>query len=97
MIINQEVQCFKLKLNYRHKENFFFFPISHVDLIFNVLKNSLLQVQEGVDAFLFQLLVLGCLGHSSGYVWRKSEMDYYIIESMPLLARNTDTQVSTGL
>jgi len=55
-----------------------------------------LQVQEGVDAFLFQLLVLGCLGHSSGYVWRKSEMDYYIIESMPLLARNTDTQVSIG-
>jgi len=47
--------------------------------------------------FLFQLLVLGCLGHSFGYVWRKSEMDYYIIESMPLLARNTDTQVSTGL
>jgi hypothetical protein len=25
--------------------------------------------------FLFQLLVLECLGHSSGYVWRKSEMD----------------------
>ena len=97
MIINQEVQCFKLKLNYRHKENSFVFPISHVDLIFNVLKNSLLQVQEGVDAFLFQLLVLGCLGHSSGYVWRKSEMDYYITESMPLLTRNTDTQVSTGL
>ena len=24
-------------------------------------------------------------------------MDYYIIESMPLLARNTDTQVSIGL
>jgi len=68
-----------------------------VYLIFNVLKNSLLQVQEGVDAFLFQLLVLGCLGHSSGYVWRKSEMDYYIIESMPLLARNTDTQVCIGL
>ena len=68
-----------------------------MDLIFNVLKNSLLQVQEGVDAFLFQLLVLGCLGHSSGYVWRKSEMDYYIIESMPLLARNTDAQVCIGL
>ncbi|VDI41573.1 Hypothetical predicted protein [Mytilus galloprovincialis] len=50
-------------------------------------------VQEGVDAFLFQLLVLGCLGHSTGNVWRRSELDYYIIESMPLLARDMDVQV----
>ncbi|XP_052062678.1 E3 ubiquitin-protein ligase rnf213-alpha-like isoform X2 [Mytilus californianus] len=51
------------------------------------------EVQEGVDAFLFQLLILGCLGHSSGYVWRRSELDYYIIESMPLLAKDTDAKV----
>ncbi|VDI37174.1 Hypothetical predicted protein, partial [Mytilus galloprovincialis] len=50
------------------------------------------EVQEGVDAFLFQLLILGCIGHSSGYVWRRSELDYYIIESMPLLARDTDAK-----
>ena len=53
----------------------------------------LLQVQEGVDALLFQLLVLGCLAHSSGHVWRRSELDYYIIENMPLLARDSDMQV----
>ncbi|CAG2236708.1 RNF213 [Mytilus edulis] len=51
------------------------------------------EVQEGVDAFLFQLLVLGCLSHTSGNVWQRSDMDYYIIESMPLLARESDTQV----
>ncbi|XP_052062754.1 E3 ubiquitin-protein ligase rnf213-alpha-like isoform X2 [Mytilus californianus] len=54
------------------------------------------EVQEGVDVFLFQLLILGCLGHSSGFVWRRSELDYYIIESMPLLARDTDVQVKEG-
>ncbi|XP_052062680.1 E3 ubiquitin-protein ligase rnf213-alpha-like isoform X2 [Mytilus californianus] len=54
------------------------------------------EVQEGVDVFLFQLLILGCIGHSSGYVWRRSELDYYIIESMPLLARDTDVQVKEG-
>ncbi|XP_071172243.1 E3 ubiquitin-protein ligase RNF213-like [Mytilus edulis] len=43
------------------------------------------EVQEGVDTFLFQLLVLGCHRHSSGYNWRRSDMDYYIIEAMPLL------------
>ncbi|XP_071137105.1 E3 ubiquitin-protein ligase rnf213-alpha-like [Mytilus edulis] len=62
------------------KPRIFHFDISH-------------EVQEGVDAFLFQLLVLGCLSHSSGNVWRRSDMDYYIIESMPLLARDSDTQV----
>ncbi|XP_063403574.1 E3 ubiquitin-protein ligase rnf213-alpha-like [Mytilus trossulus] len=60
-----------------HEPRIFHIDISHV-------------VQEGVDAFLFQLLVLGCLGHSSGNVWRRSELDYYIIESMPLLARDEE-------
>ncbi|XP_063441660.1 E3 ubiquitin-protein ligase rnf213-alpha-like [Mytilus trossulus] len=54
------------------------------------------EVQEGVDVFLFQLLILGCIDHSSGYVWRRSELDYYIIESMPLLARDTDIHVKEG-
>ncbi|XP_071137099.1 E3 ubiquitin-protein ligase rnf213-alpha-like [Mytilus edulis] len=62
-----------------HEPRIFHIDISHV-------------VQEGVDAFLFQLLVLGCLGHSTGNVWRRSELDYYIIESMPLLARDMDVQ-----
>ncbi|CAG2224295.1 RNF213 [Mytilus edulis] len=53
----------------------------------------LAQVQEGVDAFLFQLLVLGCLSHSSGNVWRRSDIDYYVIESMPLLARDSNSQL----
>ncbi|VDI52691.1 Hypothetical predicted protein, partial [Mytilus galloprovincialis] len=54
------------------------------------------EVQDGVDAFLFQLLVLGCLSHTSGNVWRRSDMDYYIIESMPLLARDSDTDKQVG-
>ncbi|CAG2192038.1 RNF213 [Mytilus edulis] len=63
-------------------------------LITNITRRKASNVQEGVDAFLFQLLVLGCLGHSTGNVWRRSELDYYIIESMPLLARDMDVQVS---
>lgn len=55
--------------------------------------NFIFQVQDGVDAFLFQLLVLGCLGHSSGHVWRKTDLDYYIIESMPLLIKGSDSKV----
>ncbi|CAC5418097.1 RNF213 [Mytilus coruscus] len=43
------------------------------------------EVEEGVDSFLFELLVLGRLVHSSGYMWRRSDLDYYIIESMPIL------------
>ncbi|KAK3096790.1 hypothetical protein FSP39_003301 [Pinctada imbricata] len=49
------------------------------------------EVQVGVDAFLFQLLILGCLTDSSGYVWRKLPCDLYLIETMPLLARDNMT------
>lgn len=52
-----------------------------------------LKVQNGVDAFLFKLLVLGCLTHSSGYVWRKSAMDYYIVETLPLMITDTNSKV----
>ena len=72
----------------------FLFPICCSEAILsNDTFYLFLQVQEGVDALLFQLLVLGCLVHSSGHVWRKSELDYYIIENMPLLARDSDMQV----
>ncbi|XP_071122875.1 E3 ubiquitin-protein ligase RNF213-like [Mytilus edulis] len=50
------------------------------------------EVQHGVDEFLFQLLVLGCLTNSSGYVWRKSTMDYYIVETLPLMVKDTNTK-----
>ncbi|XP_071135692.1 E3 ubiquitin-protein ligase rnf213-alpha-like isoform X2 [Mytilus edulis] len=50
------------------------------------------EVHDGVDDFLFQLLILGCLHHNSGYIWRKSHIDYYIIESMPLLSIVADTK-----
>ncbi|VDI01999.1 Hypothetical predicted protein, partial [Mytilus galloprovincialis] len=50
------------------------------------------EVQDGVDSFLFQLLVLGSLTTSYGYVWRKSVMDYYIIESLNVLVRDPFTQ-----
>ncbi|KAL3881508.1 hypothetical protein ACJMK2_027940, partial [Sinanodonta woodiana] len=42
------------------------------------------EVQEGVDFFLFNLLILGCLTDKSGYVWRRSPRDLYLIETMPI-------------
>ncbi|XP_063404431.1 E3 ubiquitin-protein ligase rnf213-alpha-like [Mytilus trossulus] len=66
-------------------------PRCHEPRIFHIDISH--EVQEGVDAFLFQLLILGCLGHSSGHVWRRLDVDYYIIESMPLLARSTDAKL----
>ncbi|XP_052087598.1 E3 ubiquitin-protein ligase rnf213-alpha-like isoform X5 [Mytilus californianus] len=53
------------------------------------------EVQEGVDDFLFDLIILGCLHHSSGNVWRKDAIDYYIIESMPPLSKGTGAQEDT--
>lgn len=46
-----------------------------------------------MDDFLFDLIILGCLHHSSGNVWRKDAIDYYIIESMPPLSKGTGVQV----
>eukprot|EP00105_Crassostrea_gigas_P007930 XP_011422347.1 PREDICTED: E3 ubiquitin-protein ligase rnf213-alpha isoform X2 [Crassostrea gigas] len=50
------------------------------------------EVQEGVDYLLFQLLILGCLTNSTGHVWRKLPYDLYIVETMPLLARDFQDQ-----
>ena len=51
-------------------------------------------MQEGVDYLLFQLLILGCLTNSTGQVWRKLPYDLYLVETMPLLARDFREQVS---
>ncbi|KAL3881536.1 hypothetical protein ACJMK2_027968, partial [Sinanodonta woodiana] len=45
------------------------------------------EVQEGVDCFLFSLLILGCLTDSFGHVWRRSARDLYLVETMPILER----------
>ena len=60
--------------------------IFHVDIAFEVFKN--------VDLFLFNLLVMGFLKHTSGYVWKKSDEDFYFIEMMPpyLHTKNAATQ-----
>ncbi|VDI66650.1 Hypothetical predicted protein [Mytilus galloprovincialis] len=52
------------------------------------------EVEEGLDLFLFQLIVLGCVTHRSGHVWRKSAMDYFIVESMPLLDKAVKTDMN---
>lgn len=38
------------------------------------------QVKKGLDALLFNLLILGMLKSSSGEVWRRSSSDLYVIE-----------------
>ncbi|WAR11571.1 R213A-like protein [Mya arenaria] len=43
------------------------------------------EVQEGIDDLLFNLVVLNCLTNRTGYVWRRSMRDLYIIETMPTL------------
>ncbi|XP_060084373.1 E3 ubiquitin-protein ligase rnf213-alpha-like [Ylistrum balloti] len=59
--------------------------IFHIDISY--------EVYIGVDAFLFQLLVLGCLINSAGYVWIKSPCDHYLVEAMPLLTTDNSKQV----
>ena len=46
------------------------------------------EVQEGVDDFLFNLVVLGSLTDQEGYVWRRSIYDLYVIEAMPIVVRD---------
>ena len=41
------------------------------------------EVLEDVDAFLFNLTILGYLKHSDGLVWRRTPNDLYLIECMP--------------
>ena len=51
----------------------------HIDIAY--------EVYEGVDQFLFNLLVLGYLKHSNGQLWRRSVDDLYLIEIMPPMVR----------
>jgi len=46
-------------------------------------------VQEGVDYLLFNLLVLGSITDRDGYVWTRSPTDLYVIETMPLMQRDS--------
>ncbi len=55
---------------------------------------SIVQVQEGVDDLLFNLLILGSITNKEGYVWRRSTSDLYVVETMPLLQRDTSNQVT---
>ncbi|WAR07278.1 R213A-like protein [Mya arenaria] len=48
------------------------------------------EVQEGVDYMLFNLLILNCLVDKSGYVWRRSVHDLYLIEAMPIMFQASD-------
>ncbi|WAR07205.1 R213A-like protein [Mya arenaria] len=50
------------------------------------------EVQEGVDYVLFNLLILNCLVDKSGYVWRRSVHDLYLIEAMPIMTQATDAK-----
>lgn len=64
--------------------------------VYTIYKQSLneyhyyCKVEDGVDYLLFQLLVLGCLTDSYGYVWKKSPYDLYLVESLPILSKTTD-------
>jgi len=46
-------------------------------------------VQDGVDYLLFNLLVLGSITGREGYVWTRSPTDLYVIETMPLMQRDS--------
>ncbi|XP_062573652.1 E3 ubiquitin-protein ligase rnf213-alpha-like, partial [Saccostrea cucullata] len=53
------------------------------------------EVENGLDFFLFQLLVIGCLTNSYGLVWRKKDFDMYVIETMPIRTGETDEKTQT--
>ncbi|ESO94720.1 hypothetical protein LOTGIDRAFT_232244 [Lottia gigantea] len=40
------------------------------------------EVLDGVDFFLYNLLILGCIRNKDGYVWKKSDHDLYLIENI---------------
>lgn len=46
---------------------------------------AVLQVQEGLDELLFNLLVLGSISNSDGRTWLATKTDYFIIECMPYM------------
>ena len=49
----------------------------------NVLCLPFLQVQSGVDAFILNMFLLGCISDSRGNVWHVKKTDYYMVECMP--------------
>ncbi|XP_052808680.1 E3 ubiquitin-protein ligase rnf213-alpha-like isoform X1 [Mya arenaria] len=63
-------------------------PRKHSARIFHLNMNH--EVQEGVDYVLFNLLILNCLVDKSGYVWRRSVHDLYLIEAMPIMFQGSD-------
>jgi len=42
-----------------------------------------------VDYLLFNLLVLGSITDREGYVWTRLPTDLYVIETMPLMQRDS--------
>lgn len=60
-------------------------PINHECRIIHV--NIAQEVLHGVDELLFNLLILGSICQQEGFVWQRSKMDYYAIETVPLKKR----------
>ncbi|XP_052215091.1 E3 ubiquitin-protein ligase rnf213-alpha-like isoform X2 [Dreissena polymorpha] len=46
------------------------------------------EVEDGLDFFLFNLLILKCVVNTQGYVWRRDDDDLYLIEAMPMLKKS---------
>ena len=44
-------------------------------------------MEEGVDMLLFNLLVLGSLQSQDGWIWCRSSLDLYLIETTPLMEK----------
>ena len=53
-------------------------------------------VQNNVDFLLFNLLILGSLTNSDGYVWLKMPYDLYYVENMPIYTLVKADAVDTG-
>jgi len=53
------------------------------------------EVQYGVDYLLFNLLVLGSITDRDGFVWCRSPLDLYLIETLPLMQIETKVQMNT--
>ena len=81
LVVDEEVKKFlskkKLDISNRTTNH----PtIYHIDIAFEVFKN--------VEMFVFNLIVMGVLKHSSGLVWLRDFNDFYFIEIMPPYLNN---------
>ncbi|XP_052215095.1 E3 ubiquitin-protein ligase RNF213-like [Dreissena polymorpha] len=55
--------------------------------------DSSTEVEDGIDFFLFNLLILNCVVDKHGYVWRRDDNDLYLIEAMPMMKKsNSNSQ-----